>query len=68
MDFENKIKELQCITEKMEESNLTMSEGVKLYEQGVILAKECYEELNNVKGRITVIKQDLEKYREENLD
>ena len=68
MDFESKIKELQSITSKMEESNLSMSEGVKLYEQGCALAKECYDELNNVKGRITVIKQDLEKYREENLD
>jgi len=68
MDFESKINELQNITTKMEETNLSMAEGVKLYEQGVILAKECYEELNNVKGRITVIKQDLEKYREENLD
>ena len=45
MDFESKIKELQNITEKMEEPNLSMSEG-----------------------KITVIKQDLEKYREENLD
>ena len=68
MDFEDKIKKLQDITSKMEDSDLSMSEGVKLYEQGCLLAKECYEELNNVKGRITVIKQDLEKYREENLD
>ena len=68
MNFEEKIKELQGITTKMEDANLSMSDGVKLYEQGVLIAKECYEELNSVKGKINVIRQDLEKYREESLD
>ena len=68
MNFEEKIKQLQDITTKMENTDLSMSEGVELYEKGVKLAKECYEELNNVKGKINVIKQDLEKYREESLD
>ena len=68
MDFEEKIKELQNIASKMEDSSLSMSEGVKLYEQGVLLAKECYEELNSVKGKINIIKQDLEKFKEESLD
>ena len=68
MNFEDKLKELQTISAKMEDSNLSMSEGVTLYEKGVTLAKECYEELNSVKGKINVIKQDLEKYREESLD
>ena len=68
MDFEDKIKELQDITTKMENADLSMTEGIALYEKGVVLAKECYEELNNVKGKVNVIKQDLEKYREERLD
>ena len=36
--------------------------------ESVELAKECYEELNNVRGKVNIIKQDLEKYREESLD
>lgn len=68
MDFESRVKELQNIASKMEDSNLKMADGVKLYEQGVALAKECYEELNEVKGKITVIKQDLDKFKEESLD
>ena len=68
MNFEEKINKLQEITNKMEDQNLSMSAGVELYEQGVILAKECYEELNSVIGKINVIKQDLEKYREESLN
>lgn len=68
MDFEEKINKLQEITAKMEDQNLGMAAGVELYEQGVTLAKECYEELNSTIGKINVIKQDLEKYREESLD
>lgn len=68
MDFEAKIKELQNITTKMEDANLSMSEGIKLYEDGIKIAKECYEELNNLKGKVNVIKQDLDAFREELLD
>ena len=68
MNFEEKIKQLEDITTKMEDSNLSMADGIKLYEQGVVIAKECYEELNNVKGKINIIKQDLEKYKEESFN
>ena len=68
MEFEDKIKILQEIATKMEDSSLSMSEGVKLYEEAVTLAKDCYEELSNVKGKVNIIKQDLEKYKEESLD
>ena len=68
MNFEEKMKQLENIISKMEDSGLSMSDGVKLYEEGVVLAKECYEELNSVKGKINIIKQDLEKYKEENFE
>ena len=68
MDFENKIQELQSICAKMEDENLPLNDGIKLYEDGVAIAKECYEELNSIKGKVTVIKQDLDKFKEELLD
>jgi deoxyribonuclease-4 len=33
--------------------------------QGIELAKSCYEELNSIKGKVNIIKQDLDKYKEE---
>lgn len=68
MDFENKINDLQSICNKMEDENLPLSDGLKLYEQGVTIAKECYSELSNIKGKVTVIKQDLDKFKEDLLD
>ena len=53
---------------ELEKDATTLSKGVELYEESVALAKQMYEELNNVKGKITVIKQELDKYREEGLD
>lgn len=68
MDFDKNIKDLEEICEKMENENLPLNEGVELYEKGVVIAKECYSELSKVKGKVTVIKQDLDKYKEELLD
>ena len=52
----------------MEDENLPLSDGLKLYEQGVTIAKECYSELSNIKGKVTVIKQDLDKFKEDLID
>ncbi len=68
MDFDSKLNELQKIAIQMDNENLSINDGIELYKQGVELAKQCYEELNNIKGKVTVIKQDLDKYKEELLD
>lgn len=68
MDFENKLNELQEICGQMEDENLPLGKGLELYEKGVTIAKECYQELNSVKGKVTIIKQDLEKFKEDLLD
>lgn len=68
MDFEKSIKDLENICERMEDENLPLNDGVKLYEEGMLLAKDCYEELNKIKGKVTIIKQDLDKFKEELLD
>lgn len=68
MDFEKKLNELQEITKNLENPDLGMDEGVALYEKGVNLAKECYKILNEVKGKVNVIKKDIETFREESFD
>ena len=68
MKFEEKLNELQLIAQKLEDSNLPMDEAVVLYEKGSELAKECFSLLNETKGKVNVIKQELDKYREENFE
>jgi len=68
MNLEENLKKLESITDKLENPNLSMDEGVKLYEEGMNLAKECYKSLNDIKGKVTIIKQDIETYREESFE
>lgn len=68
MELEKKLKEIEGITVKLEDPGISLDEGVKLYEQGTILAKECLAELNSAKGKINVIKKELDAYKEEALD
>ena len=68
MKLDENLKKIEDIVSSMEDPNLNINEGVKLYEQGVTLAKECLSELNDIKGKVNVIKKDLDAYREENLD
>ena len=68
MKLDEKLKKIEDIAGNLENSDITIAEGVVLYEEGIKLAKECLDELNQVKGKITVLKKDIETYREESLD
>ncbi|MBE5738377.1 MAG: exodeoxyribonuclease VII small subunit [Clostridiales bacterium] len=68
MDLEAKIKKLQEIVSKIETPDMGVDECMKLYEEGILLAKECYKEVDAVKGKINIIKQDLEQFREESFE
>ena len=68
MNLEESLKDIEKIAEKLENPDLGMDEGLKLYEQGVELVKDCLSQLNEVKGKINIIKKDLDAYKEEPLD
>lgn len=67
MSIDEKIKKLQEIAEKLESNNVTFEESLVLFEQGGELAKQIYDELNKAKGKVTVIKQELDKFKEEGM-
>ena len=68
MELEKNLKKIEEIVVNLENPNLSIDEGVKMYEEGVAIAKKALEELNAVKGKITIIKKELEAYKEESLD
>ena len=65
MNIDEKIKKLQEIADKLDKNEDTFEESLKLFEEGNQIAKELYTELNNAKGKVTILKQDLDKFREE---
>lgn len=65
MNLEEKINKLQEIVSKLEVPEMGVDECLKLYEEGITLAKDCYKEVDAVKGKISIIKQDLDEFKEE---
>ena len=67
MNLEEQIKRLDEITAVLEKGDCSLDEGLKLYEEGGEIAKKCYKTLNEAKGKITVIKKEIESYKEEEM-
>lgn len=61
MSFEENNKKLSEIIKKLEKENLGIEESTKLYEEGVKLAKDSYKILNESKGKVTILKEELDK-------
>lgn len=55
--FEQALQRLQHIVEQLEDEQLELETSITLYEEGVILAKQCSSYLDNVKLRIEKVNQ-----------
>ena len=55
MKFEESIKQLDEILEKLEGGKIPLDESVDLYSKGMKLCVECAEKLNEVKGKIALL-------------
>lgn len=60
MEFEEYNKELENIIEKLSSGDVSLSEGVNLYERGVEISKICNEKLSEAKGKIVILREGLE--------
>lgn len=55
MDFETKLNRLEEIVEKMEGGDLPLEDSLKMFEEGVRLARECQTQLNAAEQRVKVL-------------
>ena len=58
--FEDKLKQLEKTVRKLEEEGLTLDQSKILYKQGIKLAKECNQLLEESEFEITELKKELE--------
>lgn len=61
MEFEKKLKELETTVQKLDNKDIALDEGVKFFEEGMNLTKECLKSLSEAKGKVSIIRQELEK-------
>ena len=64
MTFEQKVKRIEQIVEKLESGKASLDEVGSLFSEGVALAKECFDMLKENQGKITVLQQELGKFIE----
>lgn len=62
--FEQAMEELDLINRKLSNPATPLDEGIKLYQEGLELAKYCMDILSSAKGKITLIKQEFDKVSE----
>lgn len=58
--FEASLSNLEKIVRRLEEGDLPLEESLKLFEDGVRLARECQERLNQAERRIEVLLKDAD--------
>lgn len=58
--FEDSLRRLKEISEKLEGSEVGLDESIKFYEEGVKLAKACYTTLSEAELKIKELKSELE--------
>jgi len=55
--FENKMKRLEEIVNKMESSEVDLEDSIKLFEEGVGLSKECQTLLDTAEEKVKILTQ-----------
>lgn len=68
MSFEEKMAKLEEIINKLESGTCGLDDASKMFDEAKGLAKDCYEQLNANKGKITEIVKELDGYSEKLLD
>lgn len=64
--FEDALKKLESIVEKLGNQDITLEESVELYEEGLKLSKFCTETLENASLKIEQIVQNSGSQSQEN--
>lgn len=56
--FEDSLKRLQTIVEKMERGDLPLEEAVEAYTEGIRLVQACHQKLEEAENRVQVLLKD----------
>jgi exodeoxyribonuclease VII small subunit len=59
IDFDKAVEELEELTRRLEDPNIGLSEGIELFNKGVILSKKCMEILESGKGKISLLTDEI---------
>jgi exodeoxyribonuclease VII small subunit len=53
--FEESLKKLETIVDRLEKGDLALEESLKLFEEGVALSQACKQELDAAEGKVQML-------------
>lgn len=53
--FEESLAQLEKVVRKLEDGNVPLDESLNLYSEGVMLLKECNQQLENVRRKVEML-------------
>lgn len=65
MNLEQKLAKLDELAQTIEKENISLTKSLEIFEQSVTLAKECMQTLNDCKGRLVVLTEEVRKIVDE---
>ena len=54
-DFEGSLARLEEVVRRLESPQLSLDEAMKLFEEGVVLSRECQKQLEEAEGRVEIL-------------
>ncbi|MDR1940086.1 MAG: exodeoxyribonuclease VII small subunit [Clostridiales bacterium] len=58
-DFDKSLAELEALTKKLEDPDMPLAESIELFNKGVALTKKCLESLDESKGKISLLTDEI---------
>jgi len=58
--IEDMISNLDALATRLESGETTLDEAIKCFEEGVLVAKKCFDELKQTSGKITMLKKEMD--------
>ena len=68
MNFEEAMKKLEKIVTELESGNFNLDESVLKFEEGIKIAKQCNNMLENEEKKITILLEKDGELKENNFD
>ncbi len=56
--FEDALKKLEIIVNKLEDGNLSLEESLELFEEGVRLSRFCSQKLDEAEKKVEILTKD----------
>ena len=58
--FEQSLKRLEQIVEQLERGDISLADSITMYEEGILLSRECLEKLNQADLKLKILEKDMQ--------